>query len=316
MNPDIVTEPVSDHSISSRVLLVDDNLDNLQVLYRALENEGLELLLAQSGEEALATAREAQPAVILLDINMPGIDGYETCRKLKEDEETRRSVVVFLSARGALDDKLKGFDCGAVDYIEKPFQFEEVVARVRAQLVAWQRERELEEAAARSEVSFRDLTSELLSEIIENGEDDQVEFKSTLRNNLHTGKHDKRMENACLKTIAAFINSEGGLLLVGVDDEGVPLGLENDQFPNHDKLLLHLTSLVRMFLGGEFAPFIRSGVHSLGGKEFLAVECLPSPQPVYFNRDQSEVFFVRSGPSTQQLSPSQVVAYVGNRGRG
>ncbi|MGB1129053.1 MAG: response regulator, partial [Haloferula sp.] len=106
---------MSDHSISSRVLLVDDNLDNLQVLYRALENEGLELLLAQSGEEALATAREAQPAVILLDINMPGIDGYETCRKLKEDEETRRSVVVFLSARGALDDKLKGFDCGAVD---------------------------------------------------------------------------------------------------------------------------------------------------------------------------------------------------------
>ena len=167
-----------------------------------------------------------------------------------------------------------------------------------------------------AKIPASDAASELLSEIIENGEDDQVEFKSTLRNNLHTGKHDKRMENACLKTIAAFINPEGGLLLVGVDDEGVPLGLENDQFPNHDKLLLHLTSLVRMFLGGEFAPFIRSGVHSLGGKEILAVECLPSPQPVYFNRDQSEVFFVRSGPSTQQLSPSQVVAYVGNRGRG
>ena len=126
------------------VLLVDDNLDNLQVLYQALEEEGYELLLAQSGEEALATAGEADPAVVLLDINMPGLDGYATCRRLKADPETRRAVVVFLSAHGALDDKLEGFECGAVDFIEKPFQFEEVVARVKVHLAAYHRERELE----------------------------------------------------------------------------------------------------------------------------------------------------------------------------
>ena len=304
---------MSESSLANRVLLVDDNLDNLQVLYRALENEGLELLLAQSGEEALVTAREVRPAVILLDINMPGLDGYETCRRLKEDEETRHSIVVFLSARGALDDKLTGFDCGAVDYIEKPFQFEEVVARVRAQLAAWVRERELEEAAARSSVGFREFTADQIAGIMANGEGDLVEFKSTLRNNLHTGKHDKRMENACLKTIAAFINSEGGLLLIGVDDDGRALGLDSDKFPDHDKMLLHLTGLIRMCLGGEFAPFVRIAIHRIEDRDVLSVECLPSPQPVYFDRDQSEIFYVRSGPSTQQLSPRQIVAYVNHR---
>jgi len=299
------------------VLLVDDNPTNLQVLYQALEDEGYELLVAQSGKEALDTARAAKPALILLDINMPGWDGYETCRQLKADPDTRDAVVLFLSARGALDDKLTGFECGALDYIEKPFQFEEVIARVRTHLAAYHRERELKQAVGDTKAgkpAFRDFTPETLAEILAAGESDRVEFKSTLRCNLRTKKADKRMENACLKTIAAYLNSDGGLLLVGVDDEGIPLGLKPDNFPNHDKLLLHLTSLIRNHLGGEFAPFIRATLHSVDDKDVLAVDCLPSPQPVYFRRDQDEIFYVRSGPATQQLSPSEVVAYVSHRG--
>ena len=120
-----------------RVLLVDDNLTNLQVLYQALEEEGYELYVAQSGEEALVTAEETQPQLVLLDINMPGIDGYETCQRLRTSDATKDSVVIFLSARNAVDDKVQGLDLGAVDYIEKPFQFEEVVARVRKHLDAY-----------------------------------------------------------------------------------------------------------------------------------------------------------------------------------
>ena len=101
--------------------------------------------------------------------------------------------------------------------------------------------------------------------------------------------------------------------MVGVDDEGKTLGLEADRFPNHDRLLLHLTALIRGHLGGETAPFLRSTVHQLDGESVLTVECLPSIQPVYFRRDQEEIFFVRSGPATLHLSPSEVVAYVGNR---
>ncbi len=118
----------------NQVLLVDDNPTNLQVLYQALEEQGYELLIAQSGEEALEIAAAARPALILLDINMPGLDGFETCTRLKADEATREIVIIFLSARDKVQDKVKGLQLGAVDYVSKPFQFEEVVARVNTQL--------------------------------------------------------------------------------------------------------------------------------------------------------------------------------------
>lgn len=118
----------------NQVLLVDDNPTNLQVLYQALEEQGYELLIAQSGEEALEIAAAAKPALILLDINMPGLDGFETCTRLKADEATREIGIIFLSARDKVQDKVKGLQLGAVDYVSKPFQFEEVVARVNTQL--------------------------------------------------------------------------------------------------------------------------------------------------------------------------------------
>ncbi len=298
---------------AERVLLVDDNLTNLKVLYEALEQEGYELLVAQSGEQALEITRQAQPSVILLDINMPGIDGYETCRRLKEDPVTSESVVVFLSARGEVEDKLKGFELGAVDYIGKPFHFEEVVARVKKHLQTYHRQRDLErekgELEARLAEGFREIAEADLEALIAEGESEKVEFKSTLRWNLHTGKPDKRMENACLKTVAAYLNSEGGVLLVGVQDDGAVLGMETDSFPNEDKLLLHWNNLVRTHIGGEFGGFIRSSLESVSDKRILVVQGLRSPQPAFFRRDNDEFFYVRSGPSTNALSPSQVLAY-------
>ena len=129
MNP--TSPPDSDFN---QVLLVDDNPTNLHVLYQALEEQGYELLIAQSGQEALDIAQAAQPALILLDINMPGMDGFETCRRLKADDATKEIVIIFLSARDSVQDKVEGLKLGAVDYVSKPFQFEEVVARVNTQL--------------------------------------------------------------------------------------------------------------------------------------------------------------------------------------
>lgn len=301
----------------SRVLLVDDNLTNLQVLFQALEQEGYELLVAQSGEEALDIAREACPDLILLDINMPGIDGYQTCIQLKEDEKTRDSVIVFLSARGDTADKVRGLEIGAVDYIDKPFQFEEVLARVRKHLEIHARERQLEQAneelEARLGEGFRDLNDASVATVIKEGESDQLEFKSTLRWNLHTNKSDKRMENACLKTIAAYLNSGGGTLMVGVDDEGVALGLETDKFSNEDKLLLHLNTLTMNHLGGEFAQLIKATIHTVDEQRVLVVQCLHSVEPVFFRRDNDEYFYVRTGPATAALSPSEVIAYLKGR---
>lgn len=127
-----------------KVLLVDDNPTNLQVLLRTLETQPCELLIAKSGEAALEVARKSRPSLILLDIMMPGIDGFETCRRLKGDALTQDSAVIFLSAMGEVQDKVKGLELGAVDYITKPFQGEEVIARVNTHLTIRRLRREVQ----------------------------------------------------------------------------------------------------------------------------------------------------------------------------
>jgi CheY-like chemotaxis protein len=126
-----------------RVLLVDDNPTNLQVLFQTLEGRGLEMLVARSGEEAIEVARAAEPGLILLDVMMPGIDGFETCRRLKEDEATRDAAVIFMSALTETKDKVRGLDLGAVDYITKPFAADEVIARVQTHLTIQRLRRQL-----------------------------------------------------------------------------------------------------------------------------------------------------------------------------
>ncbi len=308
---------MSNDADKDRLLLVDDNLTNLQVLFQALEQEGYELLVAQSGEEALEIASTARPDLILLDINMPGIDGYETCLRLKSDDATRDSVIIFLSARGDTEDKVRGLEIGAVDYIGKPFQFEEVVARVRKHLELHKSRRQLENEKVALEIrlgeGFRNFSDDDVATLIREGESGRLEFKSTLRTNLHTGEFDKRMENACLKTLAAFLNSSGGILMVGVDDEGNSLGLDEDKFSNEDKLLLHLNTLILNHLGGEFSQLIRASIYTVNGARVLMVESLRASQPVFFQRGNDEIFYVRSGPATAVLSPSELIAYLKGR---
>ena len=126
------------------ILLVDDDPTNLQVLVQTLKGGGYKLVTAKSGEAGLEVARRARPRLILLDVMMPGIDGYETCRQLKADDSTRDAAVIFLSALDEAGDKVRGFECGAVDFITKPFQSEEVTARVDMHLETDRLRRELE----------------------------------------------------------------------------------------------------------------------------------------------------------------------------
>ena len=115
-------------------MLVDDNPANLDVLVEALEREGYEILVATNGAEALDVARQASPDLIMLDINMPEMDGYEVCRQLKLDDRTQAIPILFISALGEVLDKVKAFGAGGVDYITKPFQIEEVLARMQTHL--------------------------------------------------------------------------------------------------------------------------------------------------------------------------------------
>jgi sigma-B regulation protein RsbU (phosphoserine phosphatase) len=137
----MATNTANDESI----LLVDDNPTNLQVLYQCLEGVGCKLLIAKNGEMAISIAAKALPDLILLDIMMPGIDGYEVCRRLKSDPKTADIPVIFLSALGETGDKVKGLQLGAVDYITKPFQPDEVIARVNTHLTIHRLKQEIEQ---------------------------------------------------------------------------------------------------------------------------------------------------------------------------
>ena len=127
------------------LLLVDDNPTNLQVLYQTLETTGCKLLVAKNGETALSIAQKAAPDLILLDIMMPGIDGFEVCRRLKDNPDTAGIPVIFLSALTDTKDKVQGLQLGAVDYVSKPFQPDEVIARVNTHLTIHRLKREVEQ---------------------------------------------------------------------------------------------------------------------------------------------------------------------------
>lgn len=119
---------------SIRILLVDDNLTNLKVLSESLRGQGWTTLVAEDGASALEQVEYASPHLILLDVMMPGMDGFETCRRLKAKATTATIPVIFMTALSDAVDKVKGLELGAVDYITKPFQQEEAIARIKLHL--------------------------------------------------------------------------------------------------------------------------------------------------------------------------------------
>lgn len=116
------------------ILIVDDNPVNLELLLKSFDQIGFKVLVAKDGPSALKRLQYAKPDLILLDVMMPGIDGIEVCRQLKADRTTQDIPIIFMSALDDLTSKIKGFEAGAVDYITKPFQQEEVLARITTHL--------------------------------------------------------------------------------------------------------------------------------------------------------------------------------------
>ena len=133
------------------------------------------------------------------------------------------------------------------------------------------------------------------AELITGGETEGVEFKSTLRMNLHTGQPDEKMQMAALKTIAAFLNAGGGTLLIGVADDGSVTGLAADGFPNEDKMSLHLVNLICDRIGELFLPYGHPEFVEHDGGRVLSVRCECGPKPAFVKDGAAQRFFVR-GP--------------------
>ena len=148
-------------SRDSTILVVDDTPANVSLLLDTLGDEGYNVLVAEDGESALEQVDYSNPDLILLDIMMPGMDGIETCRALKENPETRDIPVIFMTALSEVEDKMQGFQLGGVDYIVKPFQQEEVLARVATHLTLRSLQIRLEEANAGLESAVAERTAEL-----------------------------------------------------------------------------------------------------------------------------------------------------------
>ncbi len=156
-------------SDSSNILVVDDTPDNLRLLSAMLSEQGYKVRKALNGKTALNTIYQVPPDLILLDINMPSINGYEVCKNLKADVKTKDIPVIFISALDDVLDKVKAFEVGGVDYITKPFQAEEVIARIENQLTIQRQKKQLQQ-----EIKEREKTEQ------------------TLRIYLHAVSHDLR----------------------------------------------------------------------------------------------------------------------------
>jgi len=149
-----------------------------------------------------------------------------------------------------------------------------------------------------------------LSQVVMNGESEAVELKSTMRTNLHTGNKDPRMELAVLKTLAGFLNTNGGTLIVGVSDDGSPIGIETDGFPNEDKMGLHLVNIVKSRMGIQAMTSLHAHFDDHDDCRVMVVKCRRAPSPVFVKDGETERFYIRTGPSTTELSASQTQEYV------
>ncbi len=204
------------------ILIVDDDSTNLKVLFSFLKESGFKVLVAKDGESAIEKLQEVSPDLILLDVKMPGIDGFETCRRLKESVVTNDIPVIFMTVLSETVDKLQGLSLGAVDYITKPFQQEEVLARVRLHLKMRNLTQKLEEqnvllkqeieARVTAEVALQKLTQELEQRVQE-----QTAELTMALHDLQQTQVQLLQSEALLRTVV----TNAPIILYALDSEGV-----------------------------------------------------------------------------------------------
>lgn len=196
----------------AKILAVDDVPANLDVLSQALEADGYNVLVATTGEAALDLVKRIEPDLILLDVMMPGIDGFETCRRLKANENTSEIPVVFLTARSELEGILEGFQAGGVDYISKPFQKEEVLIRIRTHLERTRLAKALAELNAHLEQKVEERTEQLQQKVKE------LEGKDRIAQHLLTFHTLQETLTLVLDVIADVLDVEKAIIYLNGED--------------------------------------------------------------------------------------------------
>ena len=223
--------PLLDNNL---ILLVDDVPNNLKVLSSLLAISGFEVAIATSGEGALQQLEYTSVSLVLLDVMMPGIDGFETCRRMKANPATQNIPIIFITALSEPVDKVQGFDLGAVDYVTKPFQKDEVLARVRTHLKLNQLSQTLE---------LRNIELQQLAEQLEQRVIERTQELSTQKQNLEQALLE--LQQAHLQLVKSEKMSTLGNLLAGIAHEinnpiGFISGNLNEAQHSIDDLVKHL----------------------------------------------------------------------------
>lgn len=280
-----------------KILWADDQVDVAKSFSTALDQLGAEIEYVNDGNGAIERLTAEAYDLLLLDLAMPPgrWGGLWVLEKMKQ--LAINTSVIVVSGEGGQTETIQALRLGAVDYVTKEQLSGELPQQIMNVL-----------ANKSGGVDLRQLISI--------GESDTLEFKSTLRLNLHTEKSDSAMELAVIKSIAAFMNTNGGRVLVGISDDGNVVGIETDKFPSTDKFELHFRNLVRESIGVEFSDLITTGLHSVSGLKVFSVLCRPSLKPVYVSwkntgeSQRKDLFFVRAGPQTESLGTKQAVTYI------
>ena len=256
---------------TAEILIVDDNPANLEVLSNLLDEFGFDVLVAQDGESAIAKATYDPPDLILLDIMMPGIDGFETCQQLKRNLVTKDIPIIFLTALSDTVNKVKGLSMGAVDYIAKPLQQEEVLARVRLHLKLCS----LTKALARQNHSLEQRVAERTAELTRAVNTLQKTQKKLLR------REAKLRYDACHDTLtglanrAAFLHRLQQVITRQKRDRRTPyavLFIDLDRFKVINDSFGHLVGDSLLIMAGErLQTCVREPdtVARFGGDEFV-----------------------------------------------
>ncbi|MDX1382402.1 MAG: type I restriction endonuclease, partial [Thermoanaerobaculia bacterium] len=230
--------------------------------------------------------------------------------QLRDDESLRLSVEnnTEENARLAFETKIKDLLQSLVDTNFKLFKRLNEDRRFSQALTAAMFD-DYRRRIATGGVGLDDVLREIAG-----GESKMCELKSTLRRNLHTGRNDDEMTHGVLKTIAAFQNTGGGVLYIGVDDAGGILGIDADGFPNADKFLLHLNRQIANSMGRGVAAAVEARIFDVDGKSVCRVACPPATKAVYLKfKNRPEAFFVRTGPASEPMDPSELSAYLRKR---
>lgn len=224
-------------SDSVRILLVDDTSTNLKVLSEALQGQGWKTLMAIDGESAIEQAEYALPDLILLDVMMPGIDGFETCQRFKANPKLQCIPIIFMTALSDAVNKVRGLELGAVDYITKPFQQEEVVARVKLHLSLSQLNRSLKETVekqSRTQAQLEDLTQQLEQRV----HDRTIELENSIQ----------QLKTTQLQLIQSEKMSTLGQLVAGIGHEiNNPINFVGGNLKHIENYTQDLFALIEMY---------------------------------------------------------------------